>query len=42
MILLKNKDIDNVIKNVCNVQMIGWEVTMMKNGEDDESNINIS
>lgn len=41
MILSKNKDIDNATKNVCNAQMIGWEVTM-KNGEDDESNTNIS
>lgn len=42
MILSKNKDIDNATKNVCNAQMIGWKVTMMKNGEDDESNTNIS
>lgn len=42
MILSKNKDIDNATKNVCNAQMIEWEVTMMKNGEDDESNTNIA
>lgn len=31
MILSKNKDIDNATKNVCNAQMIGWEL-----GDDDE------
>lgn len=30
MILSKNKNIDNATKNVCNAQMIGWGVMMMK------------